>query len=421
MKNKLEREKVLLILLYVLPLGVALNNSLGGIIGCIIVGIFLFLSVFSDAFMCAFPFVILYSTKIYVFGTSLSTIYCFLLILHLIIKNKKKIPIKSSMLIPGFVVLLFSFFSLMTTGNRAFIMLLISNFGVLLYVLFQLRSEDNTRKFYNWFLFAMIGATIYGFLTMNQVKGGMNTANGWVYYNRFRGTFEDMNYWGFFTNVAIGVCLLSKSIERKKRIITLIILYASLLATASMTAYLCQFFILFIVLILNKTSYKAILGYCIFGITIIILFYFASKYSLGIITDAYIRITSKISQSNNVEDFTTGRSDLWSIYFNYFLSQNIFKLLLGFNTCVPAYNSTGIKWVPHQEHITWLINIGIVGTMIMEYYSIKKLVNRIRLVKDEKTNTEINCCLLITTATWFFYSFGLTMFSDYRFFTFFLV
>ena len=74
--------------------------------------------------------------------------------------------------------------------------------------------------------------------------------------------------------------------------------------------------------------------------------------------DVVVRRLS-IEKDSSISDLTTGRSDLWTMYLQYFLD-NPFKMLVG--------NGVGLYLLknaaPHNTYIDFLYQLGITGTVL---------------------------------------------------------
>jgi hypothetical protein len=415
--------KALLFILYIVPILIGTNKRYSNVVG-IVVTIIIICLFFTDKFYLTLPIFIIFPDQLLILGSKRLSNILMLLILVYIIVRKRRIKISVNQIIILVIITIYSFTYLAFEDVRFAISLWIPMIACILYVGGFLKQEDKLNEFLKYYVYAVLSGTVYGFLFMSQRQGAMLVNSQWVFYNRFLGTCTDPNYWGFYVNIAIGIVLMSKLLRGKLKIGVLIILYAGLLASTSMTGYICNVIIIFIYLLANKVKLKYIFVISIFVGSVIICLYYATIYKIPILTDAVTRIMIKFSTSEDMSSFTTGRSDLWISHLKYYYNLNIFHILFGGIVEISQYSNKQFSLVVHQEYIELLLNTGLIGCLsvimvfirglVIKKSNIKQISHDIWLSNQWKIYFTIKCI-------WLFYSLGLSMFMDWKFYLFLLI
>ena len=84
-----------------------------------------------------------------------------------------------------------------------------------------------------------------------------NTIGGEYEYTRFNATFEDPNYMGFFFTIAIFALVTLRLFDKKVRYVLIVVLYAMLITSLSVTAIVVNIAVwLFYLVIMKKLKIK---------------------------------------------------------------------------------------------------------------------------------------------------------------------
>lgn len=193
----------------------------------------------------------------------------------------------------------------------------------------------------------------------------------------------DSNYSCLLLNIGI-VCLWSiKKIPMWiKGVLTIPILY-SISITLSTSGLLALMIVLVLGILGQEKKVKAVGTLLIVLLVIVIIFniyvQLPPEYRL-IQVDAYIeRMIGKIDAlgAGNIDEVTTGRTNLAEEFMSYFWSQPAPSLFLGGNS-LTLYNGGA---VPHNTYIGYLMQTGLIGTLIFFGFIILKVTKQFIALK----------------------------------------
>lgn len=289
--------------------------------------------------------------------------------------------------------------------------------GVLFVLSFsKILKEDNDKKsfFYHYGIAAIL-AMVLSWAWKSQVIDYMEVNGQTSTYFRFLSTFTDPNYAGFFYSIGMWAVILLK--PYKSKIVNLAIAFLlglAVLFTVSVTAIVVVAItcMVYIVLRGNKKIAKAIIVlFVVFTLTFAFLSY-ASVNDVPYISDLAVRLASKYNAvvAGNMGEVTTNRTNLMEKSIVYFSDYNFFSKLFG-GTCSTAIFTDG-RIIIHNEYLTLLINIGIIGTLIYVLFCAKKIILDF---KNHDTFSIVKKSIVIS------YGFTLTFFMDFRFLLMFLI
>lgn len=411
---------VLLCMIYLAPLFLVINPSFTTISSIIIIGISIIIWG-SDKFYYIFPVFILFSGELLLPG-DISAYRVFSLLLFFKIILSKSPTIEKVILIPFSIIAFYCFLVIALYDYILSFIIIFDLFLMILYISIFIRK--NISIFFNYFIFATVIACIYGwFMQALNLKTFIIIDNEWVQVSRFIGTFTDPNYFGFFINIAIFAVIILNNFKYKNlKIVVLIFLYVSLLATLSVTGFICNVLMLGIYFALSKTvKIKYILTVILIGGLLFLNLDFLASTNYPAISDAAKRITSQLSlgADKDTSAVTTGRSDIWKEHIEYYLQQPIIKILFGGNFVTDAGIDPQFNYVSHQAYIDMLLNYGLLGTLVMILFLI---IMTLKFVSNYfKTKNEEYLLLIIIKLIWIIYAFGLSMFPSWIFNLFFFL
>ena len=265
------------------------------------------------------------------------------------------------------------------------------------------KSEDGKERF-----FRGVALTVVIIALHTCITGGVEFYTQSQYSEEFlrKGILGvgigDSNYSCFLLNIGI-ICLWC---DRKthwciKTIATIPILYA-MTVTLSTSGLLSLILISVLFILVGKNKPKAI------AILIVVVLIVVAVFSIYInlttelrleSVDAYIqRMDEKIYQfiAGDMMGATTNRSDLVSQYWDYFAKQPMEKILFGGNGVIVVDDTA-----PHNTYIGYLLQIGLIGTMLFFGYALIRVIKRWRQRTDVTSRTRTILlkvlCLFVAT------------------------
>ena len=295
---------------------------------------------------------------------------------------------------------------------------------IILLINCYLQDHENLRLFFTFYTITALIAYFTGFQTEAVVSHEL--INGeYVEIYRNSATFEDPNYMSFFYTVAVFATAAFKLFHKALRILIIIALYAIMLTSVSVTAVLVNIALWLVYLLITKSVSPKGIALILIGLVLIFgLYQYGVKNPEDPVLGAVVmRVSEKIdqAQSGDMTSATTLRSDLQKQHWEYFMEQPFLKQLVGLNAASALkMDLPGIKGLAHNEYIDWLLNVGVIGTIIMFYYLIRSTASAaIAYVKDKTDSQALGITML--KGTWILYGLALTFFGDFRFVLFFLL
>ena len=390
------------------------------LLSVVIVGCFCVL-LFWDELYIAFPFIIFYNS-LYgeVFGFSMLRIYSMLLLASCIIRYTSRIKMKLRSIAPLTVYFLFLLLVLSARSIPNAVFAFIDIVSCFL-VTRQLEKDGNIEGFFKVFVLVAFISFFTGILADNYVE--QIDVNGMDAVSRFMGTFEDPNYMGFFYTIAIFSIIVLKLFPKKLRVAAVVLLYAMLLTSLSISAIVINALVwLIYLLVTKKISFKN----TVIILLVALMIYSGYQYGLEnpdtpVIGDISYRVSTKLKelQANGIDSATTNRTNLVARHMEFFLDQPLMKQFIGGTSVNLYYLDPRLNTAAHNEYVDLLLYVGILGTLIMLLYFFTGMVkNNMRFLKTGNTRYLFLFTLKII---WCFYAFTLTMFLDYRFVLFFVI
>lgn len=212
-------------------------------------------------------------------------------------------------------------------------------------------------------------------------------------YIRFSGLYADPNYYA--VNLILALVILCYLFSRRKiSIIPLTALFSLFVVfsimTRSKSALIMLPIVLFTLIFASEKRKNIFLTlFLAIGAVVIIYLVLSNKITWFEI------IMKRFEQDKNLNDLTTGRAQLWSMYLEYLFSNPI-KLFFGTGISAPLLMQRGA----HNTYIDILYHLGIVGASLFVIL-IKKII-----IKNISFKRDINCYgpLIVVAIMYFFIS-----------------
>ena len=386
--------------------------SLGILICCCLL-------LFYNKLHLAFPFMIFYNSFYgLVFGVSVFRLYTILVLISALIHMTKKTTFKIKYLSPILVYTLYLIFVMIPAiefnGSLSVFIEILCVVGTVSVLVNHSKSE--LEKFFRVYAIVCLISFFTGTLAGNSIGGEYN-------YSRFMATFEDPNYMGFFFTVAIFALVTLKLFDKRIRLVMVVVLYAMIITTLSITAIVVNIALwLFYLVVMKKLKLRSIFVIILVVIILVSLFnYGIENPNTPVLGDFSARIQEKLGdlESGNMGDFTTNRTDHAKEHFDYYIELPFFNLLFGGIPANTRYFDPHFSGVAHNEYIDMLLNVGFIGTMIMLGYFTFNIVSYFKKYKESRENKYL--FLVMAKTAWAFYAASLTMFLDFRFMLLFLI
>ncbi len=375
----------------------------------------------TDRLVLAFPFIIFYNDWYgLIFGVSMLRIFTVMLLLNVLLHLRLDRKIKLAYFIPIGIYFIFLFTTLSAYDTRRAIFAAVDVIACALMTSDLLDEKGRVKEFFTVFTFVALVSYVTGLICDNSMIEGTIFS---FEYSRFMGTFEDPNYMGFFFNIAIFSVMSLKLFKPGLRAVVVVILEVMMLASISITAFVVNLAVWVVYLFVSKK----IKLYAVVAIGMVVLLTM-NMYSYGLENpDAPIwgpmayRVEEKLDalERNDMNSVTTGRTNLVKENFEYFQEQPFQNKLLGGTSVNSVYLHANLNGVSHNEYLDMLLNVGYVGTFGLLAFFIWRTISVWK--KYRATGSAEDKCILINKCVWAAYTFGLTLFLDYRFLFFFFI
>lgn len=367
----------------------------------------------TDNVYIAYPFVLFYNELYGVFmGLSVYRIFSFVFLLSFLIKLNTHAKMDTKKLLPIAVYVLYC---IGVMGNIEIQRAIFALLDVICVVCFagELMDKEKIKKFFTVYTLICFIACFTGIVMGNSANYDFVD----IEVNRFMATFQDPNYMGMFYTIAIFAIVTLKLFSPKIRVIVVVLLYAIVLASLSVTAILLNSILWLIYLFISKKiNIKSLMAIVLIAFILVGLYnYGLNNPDAPVVGALSFRLEKKISQleSGDFGDATTARSDFSEQHLEYFSEQPFWKQLIGGTPVNATYISPELVNAAHNEYIDMLLNVGIIGAVILLGYMALKLWEYIK--KYNETNDEHYLCLVMYKFVWCAYATALTLFLDHRF------
>lgn len=410
---------LLIILLCALATGILPQK----ILSCIILGA-CFLLFGTKQIYLAFPVMLFYYAPLGQLAGMSVYRYFTIIFLLIALAEAKNLKIRKSHILPFFIFVVYCIVVISPDGMRRALFAVVDVLCGLILISHYLNKQENLRRFFAIYAITAIFSFITGLATGGYQDGYAILDGQLVELIRYIATFEDPNYMGFFFTIAVFALVTLKIFPPKLRVAFVIVLYGMMLSTLSITMIVVNALLWPIYLLVAKK-----LNLKTFTIILIVLSILVGLYFIGlkfpdlpVLGTLSLRISDKLISlfGNDLNDATTGRTDLTLQHWEYFKNQSVFKMLVGMNAASTIKTSLGeIKLAAHNEYIDLLLNIGILGTILYFAFCFHRMHQCLRDYRQQKSASSL--CIFMTKCVWLIYGLALTMFGDYRFMFFFFL
>ena len=383
---KLKNYEFILILFQIILLSVShiTNNFIGLFVSNII---FLFIVVIfsKENFYYYMLFFLSWSPVLKVAPNTFSffTIANIFLTIKVLFNNREKISLKKLFLIV--LLLCFSFVSKIFIGEFISLDYIVFFCNMLLFSIFCKRDnikKINIKKLVNYLSLGIISACFASSILM-KYPHMLNYIDvyTWDKMNliRLSGFYGDANFYSAQIIAAIS-CNLYLMTKNNKiiyyRIFLILVLasYGCLSVSKSFLFLLLIILFIFIVKIFTKYKFKYKFQ-TLFILIFLLLFIFFSGFFNNIIS----MYSTRFQIAKESSDLTTGRTDIYSNYINYFFNHPI-NMIMGQGYTDLLYEDFSYK-ASHNSFIQSIYQFGIIGTCILLLW-VKTIIEDIKLLRN---------------------------------------
>lgn len=298
------------------------------------------------------------------FYTLIALIYVLSTILNFIKNKNNKIHIKPIMFLLGMlVILLINNISL--DGNSSSILFIIGwilNFIVAYFIVISIENKEDISRYTNSYIISILISGIFVFILsyVPSIKNNlyqyinifeMNIGGLDVY--RFTGLESDPNFYA--TQLITLIAITLKKLSNKKDYIVFVLLLIIGILTLSKTFILLLALLLLLGVITSTKDikFKNIVYIFIAGMIIVI--------ACPQIAEVY---NTRLTSYDNINDFTTGRYDLWKEYAKEIITN--FRTLLignGVNASYLYISDLKMNKGAHNSYLYIIYEMGIIGAL----------------------------------------------------------
>ena len=388
--------------------GVLPQNLISLAIMLSLVGLF-----FTDSIYLAYPFMLFYNELYGLFlGVSLYRIFTFIFLVSILIKFDVKKKVSFSKFLPIVVYLLFCIAVLSEIGIQSAVFAFVDVICVALFTSVLLDKEKAKKFFVVYTLVCFIA-----FLTGVALGISMDYSTTDIEMYRFMATFEDPNYMGMFYTIAVFAIVSLKLFLPKIRVIIVILLYAMILSSLSVTAIIVNI-ALWLVYLLITEKLRLRTAFIVCGVAVILVglyYYGLENPDTPVLGGLSYRLEEKLimAETGDIGGVTTGRTDLTEEHLEYFNNLPFLKKLLGGTSANTKFVIPELGKAAHNEYVDMLLNVGIIGTVILLGYMIVRTCKY--FIEYKKTKDNQYLFVFMYKFIWILYATSLTMFIDHRF------
>ena len=301
-----------------------------------------------------------------------SLLFILIMIIDIWFFCRRKMKINTGMLII-FGLLVYLLFRM---GGEYIDYLAIISGIIFLYFAVDILTPSISVKISKMFVISVLLSSAFGWLFQNasQITRYLRNTDNDMHMNgvvdfRFQALFSDPNY--FSVCVIIAICFLflmysSGEIKALRFYAGAIALFAFGIMTLSKTFFIVLVIciIAYLLMMFSKKSLYACLGFCVLIGVVLILFNSGKIEALQSIKDRF-------ESAENLNELTTGRSDLWKIYLDKTLETSS-SFLFGYGFEAPLlYNKGSHNLFLEIFYYTGSLGlIGLVGFIIWVLYTI---------------------------------------------------
>ncbi len=344
---------------------------------------------FAIDYCVTFPFVYLFKIP---GGTSLHYYLCIIGVLWFFFKGRYY---RFDLTFIGMFALIIYLFFRMETDISGFVIC----FGqiLLIYVLMQKMNEKHAIAVSKAFITGVLLSSVYAFIFRNTYQILSYIRSESVAYwgselGRFRGLFEDPNY--YMTTISVALALIIKFRICGVIKSTQFMLLAVALSFFGMLSYSKTFFIVFVVLVLSFIALLFIRKKYLAGVVSIVVCAAAFVILLNIESSPLAVILYRIAQGSDLSDFTTGRSDIFIRYVKAIFESPLNCIFGG------GFDNPILGKATHNLFLEIVYYTGIIGFFLYGFYFIALVLTASRKREQKgqgfllKYLVLIVCCIL---------------------------
>ena len=325
------------------------------------------------------------------------------------------------------VLFLFAVYCLIVIGTkdlRRALFAVLDMVSILMLVNCYIKDGGKLKKFFTVYVLCAFVAYFTG-MHMDSMQGNLEVGGQYIQVSRNMATFEDPNYMGYFYTGAIFALVGLKLFKPVVRLGMVLALYALLFTSLSVTAVVVNILMWAVyLLVVEKLSPRAILVAAMVAVVILGVYHYGLANPNDPVVGALsMRVEEKLRQAaaGELGDATTNRTELAVAHLKYFWNQPLYKMLIGMNaTSALRVDLPGIKMAAHNEYVDWLLNVGIIGTIIMVGYLFSTIWKPLKKYLRNREDRSALCIVLVKLV-FALYAFSLTLYGDYRFMLFMLI
>lgn len=322
------------------------------------------------------PIFLFFQVQFYVTGTNTAFRFYSILVIGKAVLELKELRLRG-LILPAFLVVLTHVLLCLMDRSASLGFSAALDLAVVLIVVCRVPEDKATfRKFFLVLGLAGLCSGAYGYLTHNF--GSVSLGRAGVYSSqleRFMLTFIDPNYAGFFVNIAFfSILCIRRPLKWWMRLPVLGALLYFLLLTSSVTNFACFGLCTcaYVVLRWPKKSPLLLLGLlAALAAAVYAIVYVDFIGNISALSGIKTRLEDLLRNftSGDVDSMSSGRSELWAHYFNYFQGQDLLHKLIGGNVLTPNWlgdeMTKAVGMVSHLAYLQALLQYGILGALII--------------------------------------------------------
>jgi O-antigen ligase len=337
-------------------------------------------------FWTLLPVFYIYYSQLKIFGFVFFNIYIALSAFKLLVLDRFKL--KNSFIYGVLALVIYAGFVLIANDEIWAGFLFLIQSVVSLFVLLHIKQDEYIYRELKAVLVAIsISAMLYGVFFQN-IKGSYDEVDSLIQYSgRYAGTMSDPNYMAFFYCLSFATVVFAEFKYSLLKWLLAIILFVAIAITGSITALLTYAVVLLLYVLFAKErsiARKAFgVGLIIFGVALFIWYLQTDLESIPILNMFKGRLLEKIQYwiADDLDAFTTGRTEYSQRYIDYLFQQNIFRILFGgyqlnaLGLSGAAFES--IKFAAHNTYVDVLMTSGVAGIVLFVAILLKNIVEKV--------------------------------------------
>ena len=419
-------EDILFYLAIVLPIFCGIGNIATTIVSVLELLILLYY-IKSSKFWMLSPIFYIYYSQLKISTAVFFNVYIFLALFKLVFFSR--FNIKNKVIIGLFVIVAYAGLVLMSNiGIWTGVLFLIQSVVSLL-SLIQIKSNNEIHKGFKEVLVAIcVSAMLYGIIFQN-IKGTYSEADGLIKYSgRYSGTKADPNYMSFYYCLSLVVVLFREYKHNIFKWILASIFFVAIAISGSVTAFFIYAItlILYILLAQEKRFYQKLFGVCLIVAAVIFFVYYIKNdlTNLSFLNLLKGRLLEKIKfwLADDLDAFTTGRTEYSKLYLEFFFKQNVFRILFGgyqINSMgLVGEAANAIRYASHNSYVDVIMTAGLIGLVAFITLLLCNLRGKIKKYLQDKNAENISNIIMSLVSIVFIFSISAVPGVEYMFFLF---